>query len=66
MAWKAIDRRTPAIEEDAAPLLSEAVRAKIRSFFPRYETKRAALLPALHIVQDGLGHVNHQAMREVA
>ena len=66
MAWKAIDRRTPVIEDDAAPLLSEEVRAKIRSFFPRYETKRAALLPALHIVQDALGHVNHQAMREVA
>jgi len=66
MAWNAIDRRTPVIEEDAAPLLNEAVRAKIRSFFPRYETKRAALLPALHIVQDALGHVNHQAMKEVA
>ena len=66
MAWNAIDRRTPVIEDDAAPLLNEAVRAKIRSFFPRYETKRAALLPALHIVQDALGHVNHQAMKEVA
>ena len=66
MAWKAVDRRTSVIDEDAPALLSEAVREKIRSFFPRYETKRAALLPALHVVQDALGHVNHQAMKEIA
>jgi NADH-quinone oxidoreductase subunit E len=66
MAWQAIDRRTPVIDEKAPPALSEAVREKIRSFFPRYETKRAALLPALHVVQDALGHVSYQAMKEVA
>ncbi|MCK6482989.1 MAG: NAD(P)H-dependent oxidoreductase subunit E [Phycisphaerae bacterium] len=66
MAWEALDRRTPVIDEKAAPLLSEAVREKIRSFFPRYETKRAVLLPALHVVQDALGHVGWQAMKEVA
>jgi len=66
MAWEAIDRRTPVIEKDAKPVLSDAVREKIRSFFPRYETKRAVLLPALHVVQDALGEVNWQAMREIA
>jgi len=66
MAWKVLDRRSPVFEQDAAPILSEAVREKIRSFFPRYETKRAALLPALHVVQDALGHVPHQAMAEIA
>jgi NADH-quinone oxidoreductase subunit E len=66
MAWQAIDRRTTVIDEAAPPALSEAVREKIRSFFPRYETKRAALLPALHVVQDALGHVSYQAMKEVA
>ncbi len=66
MAWQAIDRRTPVIPEDAEPVLSEAVRDKIRSFFPRYETQRAALLPALHIVQNTLGHVSPQAMVEIA
>jgi NADH-quinone oxidoreductase subunit E len=66
MAWQAIDRRTPDYDEKAAAVLNEAVRAKIRAFFPRYETKRAALLPALHIVQDELGHVSHQAMKEIA
>jgi len=66
MAWKTIDRITPVVDKDAAPLLSEAVRAKIRSFFERYESKRAVLLPALHIVQDALGSVPLQAMVEVA
>ncbi len=66
MAWKTLDRIQPVIDPNAAPLLSEALREKIRSFFRRYETKRAALLPALHIVQHAHGHVNYQAMKEVA
>lgn len=66
MAWKTIDRNVPVIDADAAPALSEAVRDKIRSFFPRYDTKRAVLLPALHIVQDALGSISWQAMAEIA
>lgn len=66
MAWKTIDRITPVVEKDAPPVLNEAVREKIRTFFGRYETKRAVLLPALQIVQDSLGHVPHAAMIEVA
>ncbi|MFQ5411410.1 MAG: NAD(P)H-dependent oxidoreductase subunit E, partial [Phycisphaerae bacterium] len=66
MAWQAIDRRTPVFDPDAEPVLSEAVREKIRSFFPKYATRRAALLPALHVVQNALGHVGYQAMAEIA
>jgi NADH-quinone oxidoreductase subunit E len=66
MAWPVIDRKEPAVDPKAPAVLDEATREKIRSFFPRYETKRAALLPALHIVQDKLGHVSWQAMVEVA
>ena len=66
MAWTAINRNLPAYDADAAPILSEAVREKIRSFFDRYETKRAVLLPALHVVQGALGHIPWQAMAEVA
>ena len=66
MGWKAIDRNTPVFDADAEPVLSEAVQAKIRSFFDRYETKRAALLPALHIVQNTLGYISWQAMAEIA
>ena len=66
MAWKVIDRNQPVVDRSAPPALSEAVRAKIKAFFPRYETKRAVLLPALHVVQNTLGHVPWQAMVEVA
>jgi len=65
MSWPAIDRNKPVIDPQAPPVLSEAVRKKIKSFLPRYETKQAALVPALHIVQDELGHVSYQAMKEV-
>ena len=66
MAWTVIDRNLPAYDPDAAPILSDAVREKIRFFFDRYETKRAVLLPALHVVQHALGHIPWQAMAEVA
>jgi NADH-quinone oxidoreductase subunit E len=66
MAWKVLDRRTPVIDPQAPPVLSAALRQKIESFLPRYETKRAALLPALHVVQDELGYVGYPAMKEVA
>ncbi|MGD2108010.1 MAG: NAD(P)H-dependent oxidoreductase subunit E [Phycisphaerae bacterium] len=66
MAWKTIDRITPVVDKDAAPLLSDAVRAKIETFFERYESKRAVLLPALHVVQNAIGSVPHQAMVEIA
>lgn len=64
MSWRVIDRKqAPA---DLGPGLSEAAKAKIRWFFPRYETKRAAILPALHIAQDEIGYISTQAMRDVA
>ena len=66
MAWQAIDRNPAVVDPEAPPLLSAAVRQKIRSFFDRYETKRAVMLPALHVVQNTLGHVPYQAMAEVA
>lgn len=66
MAWKAVDRTQPVVDADAAPLLDEPVREKIRSFFPRYETRRAVLLPALHIVQNTLGSISWQAAKEIA
>ncbi len=66
MPWKAIDRIGPLVDPEAGQLLSEAVREKIRSFFDRYETKRAALLPALQIVQGAVGSISTQAMVEIA
>lgn len=66
MAWKALDRQSPLVPKDAPPALGEAVRRKIAGLFARYPHKRAALLGALHIVQDALGHVPPQAQVEVA
>lgn len=66
MAWKTLDRNELVFDTDGPPVLREAVREKIRSMFDRYETKRAALLPALHVVQDELGHVPYRAMVEIA
>lgn len=65
MAWRTIDRTT-ATEQELGPGLSEAVKAKIRSFFPRYPSKQAVMLPALHIAQDALGYVSLRAMRQIA
>ena len=44
MSWKTIDRVSSPAE--MGPGLSEPVRDKIRTFFDRYPTKRAAILPA--------------------
>src|SRR3989338_8488979 len=66
MAWVAINRNEPVVDPNAPPVLNDAARDKIRSFFGRYETKRAVLLPALHFVQDALGYIPWQAMAEIA
>jgi NADH-quinone oxidoreductase subunit E len=48
------------------PMLSEAVREQIRAYFPRYPSKRAVTLPALHLVHEHLRCVPYQAMAEIA
>ncbi len=63
MAWNVVDRNTAG---DLGPGISDAVRQKIRGFFDRYPTRRAVMLPALHITQEALGYVSLQAMRDVA
>src|SRR5262249_53689715 len=48
------------------PALSEEIRDKIRAYLPRYPTKQAVTLPALHLVQDELRCVPLEAIREIA
>ncbi len=48
------------------PLLGEEVRAAIRGYFPRYPTRQAVVLPALHVVDEHLGCVPPQAVVEIA
>lgn len=48
------------------PVLSEEMREKIRAYFPRYPTKQAVTLPALHLVHDEMRCVPLEAIREIA
>jgi NADH-quinone oxidoreductase subunit E len=48
------------------PVLSEQLREKIRAYLPRYPSKQAVTLPALHMVQDELRCVPLEAVREIA
>jgi NADH-quinone oxidoreductase subunit E len=48
------------------PVLTEELKGRIRALFPRYETKRAVLLPALHLVQEAHNEISDQACIEVA
>jgi NADH-quinone oxidoreductase subunit E len=47
-------------------VLTNEIRDAIRECFPRYPTRRAALLPALHVVNERLGYVPPQAVVEIA
>jgi NADH-quinone oxidoreductase subunit E len=48
------------------PVLSEQLREKIRAYLPRYPSKQAVTLPALHMIQDELRCVPLEAVREIA
>jgi NADH-quinone oxidoreductase subunit E len=66
MAWIVEDRRAAKVEA-GEPLLTEALKNQLREkYFPRYPTKRAVTLPALHLVQHTYGWIPMQAIQEVA
>ena len=46
-------------------VLSEQTRERIRAEFSKYPNKRAATLPALHIVQDEHRQISTEALREI-
>jgi NADH-quinone oxidoreductase subunit E len=50
----------------AERLLTDDVRQAIRACFPRYATRQAVMLPALHLVNQRLGYVPEQAVVEIA
>jgi NADH-quinone oxidoreductase subunit E len=47
-------------------VLSPELRQKILDYLPRYPSKQAVTLPALHLVQDELRCVPLEAVREIA
>lgn len=46
--------------------LTDDMRRRILELMPRYPSKQAVTLPALHMVQDELRHVPLEAIREIA
>src|SRR3954462_3398669 len=47
-------------------VLSDEIKDRIRAYIPRYPSKQAVTLPALHIVHDELRCVPTAAVREIA
>jgi len=67
MAWPVEDRRSVAVmQEGTAPLLTDAMKRRLQEkYFPRYPTRRAVLLPALHMLQHEYGWIPTRALAEV-
>ncbi len=67
MAWITKNSATARVERRAQPYLTDAMRSRLETeLLPRYETRKAALLPALHMIQHEYGWIPHQAMLEIA
>lgn len=68
MAWRAEDRRSATVAtEGEGPLLTEEMKKELgERYLPRYPTKRAALLPALHMIQHHYNWIPTRALQEVA
>ena len=55
------------MERRAEPYLTDDMKIDIANkYFPRYPTKRAVLLPALHAIQHEYNWIPTQAMEEIA
>ncbi|MBC7784400.1 MAG: NAD(P)H-dependent oxidoreductase subunit E [Burkholderiales bacterium] len=66
MPWISEDRRHTRVAE-GQPLLTESLKAVLRDkYFPRYPSKRAVLLPALHLLQHEYNWLPTQAVQEIA
>ena len=67
MAWITENRRTAVVEHRSDPYLTDEMKQAIAAkYFPRYPTKRAVLLPALHAIQHEYNWIPMQALEEVA
>lgn len=67
MAWTVEDKRQATFERRAEPYLTEELKRELTErYIPRYPTKRAVLLPALHMIQHTYNWIPMQALEEVA
>ena len=53
-------------ETPTRPFLSPEICAAIEAYYPRYPSRRAVVLPALHVVNERLGYVPREAVVEIA
>lgn len=66
MPW-IVKNSAAAAERRSEPYLGEALKARFEAeLFPKYPTRRAAILPILRAVQDEHGWLPPQALEEVA
>lgn len=47
-------------------VLTDDIQSAIKAIFPRYPTRQAVVLPALHLINEQLGYVPRQAVIELA
>jgi len=67
MAWIVENRTNAQVKTSDTPYLTEELKSHLReTYFPRFPTKRAVLLPALHLIQHTYNWIPTQAIEEVA
>ena len=67
MAWITENRTAAIVKTSETPYLTEEMKDHLRqTYLPRYPTKRAVLLPALHLVQHTYDWIPMQAIGEIA
>jgi NADH-quinone oxidoreductase subunit E len=67
MAWTVENRTLTNVKTSDTPLLTDELKNHLREvYFPRYPTKRAVLLPALHLIQHTYNWIPMQAVQEIA
>lgn len=67
MAWITKNSAGMQIERRDEPYLDDELKAELTDkYFPRYPTKQACTMPALHLVQEKHGYIPFQAIQEIA
>lgn len=67
MAWITKNSAKAVPERRAEPYLTPSMKQKLTAqTLPRYESRKAALLPVLHVIQHEYGWIPLQAMEEIA
>ncbi len=66
MVWEAVDIRGIDVAAQDTPDLTDETVGAIRALFDNFPTKRAALIPALHLAQNQVGYLPPKTISQVA